>query len=77
MGWTPLHIAAEKGFEDIVELLIADHANVNARSESTAVNAEPSLALYKVKPGVTPYYMAVAKGHKDVAELLRQHGGHE
>jgi ankyrin repeat protein len=27
--------------------------------------------------GETPLHKAVAGGHKDVAELLRQHGGHE
>jgi ankyrin repeat protein len=26
--------------------------------------------------GVTPLHWAVVKGHQDVAELLRQHGGH-
>lgn len=76
-GWPPLHCAADYGFKDIVELLLANHADVNALSERTVVNTDPSLALYEVRGGWTPYHMAEAKGHKDVAELLRQHGGHE
>jgi len=30
-GWTPLHIACEKGCKDIVMHLIANKANVSAR----------------------------------------------
>ena len=47
-GWTPLHCAADYGFRDIVELLLANHADVNATSERTVVNADPSLALYQL-----------------------------
>jgi ankyrin repeat protein len=31
----------------------------------------------KNKDGHTPLHYALEKGHKDVADLLRQHGGHE
>jgi ankyrin repeat protein len=42
-------------------LLLANGANVDALSNN----------------GVTPLHWAVAKGRKDVAELLREHGGHD
>jgi ankyrin repeat protein len=45
----------------VVELLLANKAEGNAKD----------------KDGKTPLHEAVVKGHKDVAELLRQHGGHE
>jgi len=58
-GVTPLHIAAQAGCKDIVELLLEKGANVNA---TNIINA-------------TPLHLAVEHDHKDVAELLRQHGG--
>jgi len=42
-------------------LLLASKAEVNAQD----------------KLGFTSLHYAVVRGHKDVAELLRQHGGHE
>ena len=53
-GLTPLHVAASDGSEDVVELLLVNHAEVNAKDNI----------------GATPLHLAVAKGHKDVAELL-------
>jgi ankyrin repeat protein len=53
-GMTPLHMAAFMGYREIVESLLADKADVNAK----AVN------------GMTPLHYAVMKGYKDVVELL-------
>jgi ankyrin repeat protein len=53
-GWTPLHLAAQKGFKDIAELLLANKAEVNARS----------------KRGDTPLHWAAGNGHKEIVELL-------
>jgi ankyrin repeat protein len=58
---TPLYAAAERGYKDVVELLLAKKADANAK------NSEDE----------TPLYVAQEKGHKDVVELLRKHGGHE
>jgi len=69
-GWTPLHYAADWGDKDMVEFLLANNADVNA----------------KTVDGLTPLHLvemetiedgAVAVKHKDVAQLLRNHGGHE
>ena len=53
-GWTPLHLAAERGNKDVIELLIAKGAQVNAKD----------------KFGSTPLHCAAWMGQKDVAELL-------
>jgi ankyrin repeat protein len=55
-----LHIAAGFGRKDVVELLLANKADVNARDTNN----------------LTPMQWAAPSGHKDVADLPRQHGGH-
>jgi ankyrin repeat protein len=54
VGWMPLEFAAWKGYKDIVELLLASNADVNAKDNL----------------GDTPLHFAVANDHKDVVELL-------
>jgi ankyrin repeat protein len=51
---TPLHYAADRGHKDIVELLIAKGADINAKNND----------------GQTPLHYAVEKGHNDIAELF-------
>lgn len=59
---TPLHLAARSHRTlEVAELLLAKGADVNAKNYW----------------GATPLHVAVEEGHSDVAELLRQHGGHE
>jgi len=53
-GQTPLHEAAAKGQTDLVKLLLANDADVNAEDNSSR------MALH----------LAASNGHKDVAELL-------
>lgn len=57
-GKTPLHYAAAKGHLNVVEWLVKNGANVNARNSS----------------GITPLYLAKGFGKKDVAQFLEQHG---
>jgi len=57
-GHTPLHVAAEKGFRAVAELLIENKAEVNARSEA----------------GETPLHLAAAKGNQAIVELLLAKG---
>jgi ankyrin repeat protein len=56
-----LHWAAAGGRKDVVELLLVNQAEVNAKN----------------KEGWTPLHWAALQGQKDMAELLRQHGGYE
>ena len=56
---TPLHIASEEGFKDIVEYLIDRGANVNIK--------EPS-------EGRTPLHLASQRGYVDIVGLLVQAG---
>ena len=57
-GATPLHIAAVDGKKEAVEALIAEGANVNARTKS----------------GSTPLHLAAAEGRNDIAVLLLKKG---
>ncbi|MEG5038185.1 MULTISPECIES: ankyrin repeat domain-containing protein [unclassified Microcoleus] len=57
-GNTPLHLAVDRGSQDIAELLIANGARVNARNEN----------------GQTPLYRAIAIGHNEIAALLINNG---
>ena len=54
-GWTPLHRAAIKGHTQIIQLLIANGADVNAKHDAF---------------GTTPLHYAAEEGHKKIAELL-------
>lgn len=60
-GRTALHFAAEFFDPDIMALLIARGADVNARDND----------------GRTPLKVALDKGNTKAADLLRQHGGRE
>ncbi len=53
--------AAIKGYKNVAELLLANKADVNAKTHNGA-----TLLLYADK-----------RGYKDIADLLRQHGGFE
>ena len=57
-GKTALHYAAEYGHLEIVELLLANSANVNRRDDDKA----------------TPLYFAAVGGFVDVARLLLDYG---
>jgi ankyrin repeat protein len=56
-----LHWAAIKGRKDAIEFLLINGADHNA----------------KTNDGKTPMQYAAQAGYPDVAEILRQHGGHE
>jgi ankyrin repeat protein len=79
-GWTPLHIAASNGRKEIAELLLANKAEINAKNNKglTPLRLTEIPEVKKVvvqcsdMGGITIFYDT-----KDVAELLRQHGGHE
>ena len=55
----PLHVAIRKGYSDVVEALISQGVDVDARTAE----------------GQTPLQLAVACEHDEIAELLRRHGG--
>jgi ankyrin repeat protein len=54
-----LHNAAVYGHTEVVELLIAKNADINAKDED----------------GRTALDWAVSGGKKEIADLLRKHGG--
>ena len=65
-GWmdgTPLQYATMAGHKEIVELLIADGADVNAKVASGPYQGKTQLDL------------AIMQGRHETADLLRKHGG--
>lgn len=67
-GKTPLHRAVARGDIELVKLLLAHGADVNAVCVRCG---GPGLV------NVTPLAMAMVEGRTEVAEVLREHGGHE
>ena len=59
---TALHFAAQAGHNDIVRLLVANGANVNAQMVSRGIK------------GVTPLHLAVEAGHLDIMDILIEAG---
>ena len=57
-GWTPLIYAAGEGHKELVELLIANGADVDAKDED----------------GWTPLHWATVNGHEATVELLLANG---
>ncbi|MBZ4218644.1 MAG: ankyrin repeat domain-containing protein [Chlorobium sp.] len=53
-GWTALHCSVDRGYKEMVRLLLAFNANVNAKT----INGQTSL------------HIAEMKGYTDIAELL-------
>ena len=66
LGRIPLHLAAQGGHNEIVELLIAKGADVNAMNLSP-----PGREI----GGMTPLDMAILGNRNELADLLRKHGG--
>ena len=57
-GATPLFVASQNGYTEIVKQLIRAKADVNAAN----------------KNGATPLQIASQKRHTEIAKLLRAHG---
>jgi ankyrin repeat protein len=92
-GRTPLFVAADNGCKDIVELLLANKAEVNARDNLgytplhlaacwgkdvvELLLANGADVNAKTKYLLTPLEVAVLADNQNVVKLLRAHGGHE
>lgn len=53
-GSTPLHVACERGYDDVVQLLIDAQANINA----------------KMNDGTTAFMLACQNGHLSIVQML-------
>lgn len=86
-GCAPLHIAALNGHKDVVELLLAKGADVNANKGRTPLHSAAGhkeimelLLLHgadvnaKASNGETPLHYAARRGEANLAKLLLAHG---
>lgn len=64
MSCTALHEAALRGYDAIVEYLLSEGANIDAKT----VSDKPTLS------GITPLIYAVRDGHVNTAKILLDHG---
>ncbi|ROW06819.1 hypothetical protein VMCG_03995 [Cytospora schulzeri] len=79
--WTPLHIAARWGLDDIIELLLHHGATVNPPSRGFCDCAFATDSTTKTPSGVThstplwtPLHIAICYGHESTARLLLSRG---
>ena len=75
---TPLYWAAYEGQKEIVELLIANGADVNLRSGmvvKTKDGIDGEQAAQKILNNKTALDRAIGGKHMEVVDLLRKHGG--
>jgi ankyrin repeat protein len=88
-----MHKAVANHHKDVVDLLLANGAEVNAKDKSdwsplhyTAVGYQDIAELLlargadanaKNRTGATPLHLATQNGQADLATRMREHGGHE
>jgi len=76
-GWTALYWASSRGHKEIVELLIANGADVNQTSDGgiTPLDGaiDPSRGS-KSQPS-PPFTQPTLDRYPEIADLLRKHGG--
>ncbi|XP_024871481.1 uncharacterized protein LOC112454357 isoform X3 [Temnothorax curvispinosus] len=89
-GFTPLHVAAKGGHLELVNFLLQNKADVNARNDmySTPLHGAASNCLEVVSAlilnganvnarsisGITPLHCAVDYGHEKIVNILLEHG---
>ncbi len=76
--WTPLHVAASHGYDELIEVLLNYGANIHALSRGLCTCSYPTPHQKFVKKPVYPLWMplhtAICYGHDSTARLLLARG---
>ena len=72
MNKNPLHLAIEKGYINVVKLLIENGADVNSKSFSFQnwLHFIPSIIMLQFPMNKTPLHIAIEKGNIEIIKLL-------
>ena len=74
-GWTALYYAASRGHKEIVELLIANGADVNHRSDRGITPLDGAIDPSRGGSKKKAYTQPTLDRYPETADLLRKHGG--
>ena len=76
LGSLPIHLATAHGWLDVLEVLLAAGADIDARTVPTSASMWRMSAPAHVEPafGQTPLAVSVREGRIDAARLLLRHG---
>ena len=74
VGYTPIHLAAERGYKDILEMLIDYGGHTTFREKPTTANELNDLSATPETTVDEPLRLAIKNGHFDCAELLLKRG---
>ena len=82
-GGTPLYYAADRGDEQVVEILLQKGANVDLPEEVLLLISFPFsfsfsfsfFSFFYQKEGFTPLHVAAQEGHEQIVHILLEKGG--